>query len=188
MQQSMARGAQDLHVEAKGPYSDKTKDIFYIRGMDCTTTKEEITICMEKLTNKVAGKDFALGELRPNKNNTLAVTLSCDKEMAEMLAKQRNIRIGMVRCGIEQKFEIQRCTKCWSYDHNITACTGVDRRGKCFRCGGDDHLARDCTGENYCQLCNEKHKTGTRECGFFRKALINARKENRVRRITSQNA
>lgn len=188
LQQSMARGIQDLHIVPKGPHSDRSKGTFYIRGMDCTTTKEEFMTCIGKLTNKVAGKDFAIGELRPNKNNTLAVTLTCDKETAETLDKERSIRIGMVRCGIEPKVEMQRCTKCWNYDHNSRECTGVDRRGQCFKCGGDDHLARDCKGENFCQLCNEKHKSGTRECGAFRKALINARKENRVIRITSQNA
>lgn len=50
-----------------------------------------------------------ISELRPNANNTQAVTVTLDKEDAEKLVKNDHIRIGLVNCAVERRLRISKC-------------------------------------------------------------------------------
>ncbi|KAJ8936221.1 hypothetical protein NQ314_012450 [Rhamnusium bicolor] len=48
-----------------------------------------------------------ISELRPNANHTAAVTLALGKEEADLLLKDNQIRIRLVRCKMEKRIEVK---------------------------------------------------------------------------------
>lgn len=72
-----------------------------------------------------------VGELRPNANDTLALT-------------------------VELRITVLSCRRCGSQDYLTRDCKKETSK-KCFRCGGDGHFAKDCKSEEYfCTACDEK--------------------------------
>lgn len=125
-----------------------------------------------------------IGELRPNANNTQAVTVTLDKEDAEKLVKDGIIRVGVVNCTVEKRIKVTKCRRCWSYEHTATECTGTDRSKFCYKCGKDGHAAKDCTDEVACPICQTKgHITGSGKCPAFRRALNQIRREQTYSRL-----
>lgn len=120
------------------------------------------------------------GKLRPMANQTVATTLRADKKAAEALLLKGKIRVGLIHCRIEKRVSLNKCNKCWSYDHDTQACKGPDRRGRCLRCGVDGHMAKDCGNDEACPFCEKKgHRADSSKCPLFRKALNIARKRER---------
>ncbi|KAG5861489.1 hypothetical protein JTB14_038427 [Gonioctena quinquepunctata] len=146
-------------------YPDRGKPID-IKRMAGDTTPEEI------------------GEIRPLENDTFAVTITSPGHLPDKIRNLSHIRIGLVRCLIERRVKVDRCPRCWAYDHGKSTCQGPDRSGNCYRCGRPDHNAMDCKEQEYCPICNEDHKMGTLKCKAFKIALKVARQKPRRKNQT----
>lgn len=162
-------------VRLKG--AEVEKDTLHIRGMDATTTKEEVISALKEKLGEDEEKEMTIGDLRPYGRSMQAVTIKIKKEDAEVLMKTADLKVGMVRCRIERHINISRCKRCWAYDHMENTCAGPDRKNNCYKCGKDGHTAIICTEEEECVMCNEKgHTTGSGKCKFFKSALDNFRR------------
>lgn len=53
-----------------------------------------------------------------------------------------------VRCYLEKKLKVGRCSKCWDYGHNMQQCNGTDRTVLCYNCGESGHDRYTCTMKN----------------------------------------
>lgn len=90
-----------------------------------------------------------------------------------------------MRCRLEKRLRVPRCTKCWSYDHRTDNCTGPERRENCYRCGKESHSSNECTNEEACPLCEETgHRAGTSQCLAFKAALKRVRNAERRKKQT----
>lgn len=49
--------------------------------------------------------------------NTQAVTIAMNAKDAAILISNRMIRIEMVNCSIEKRYNIKKRRKCWQHDH-----------------------------------------------------------------------
>ncbi|CAH1107111.1 unnamed protein product [Psylliodes chrysocephalus] len=161
-------------------------EVIHIRGMDLVTTAEEM---QEAITNRLGewNAENRIGNIRPLANNTIAATVSVRKEDADILLRNKFIKIGLVRGRMEKSLKVERCTRCWSFDyHNRDTCDGPDRHDLCFKCGEKDHASSTCNNEAKCPVCpveENQHKFGTIKCAEFKRALNKARnKEKKLNR------
>lgn len=53
-------------------------------------------------------KTTCLGEVRPNANNTLAITLTLDKEKAAKILEDGKLGVGLVICTAEKRAQLGR--------------------------------------------------------------------------------
>jgi hypothetical protein len=152
----------------------------FIRNMEETTTKEEI---IEALSKEIRWReDYQISDLRPYKSGMTTATAIISKKDAEILLKIRTIRVGIVRCTVEKRIKLNRCFKCWSYEHKAADCVGPDRSKACHKCGNDDHIRKECPNEESCPLCGrEGHQAATFQCPLYKKALRIERAKNRNR-------
>ncbi|KAJ8955514.1 hypothetical protein NQ314_006880 [Rhamnusium bicolor] len=82
---------------------------------------------------------------------------------------------------------MDRCYKCWSYDHRAADCNGTDRTKTCYKCGKEGHAVTNCTDEEFCPLCSTAgHRAGSGRCVAFRRALSQANKAERDARGHSE--
>lgn len=157
-------------------------EAIHIRGIDATTSKEEIRAAIEAKLGSTKKGQYTLGELRPNARNTMAVTLTVCREDAEKIIENKEIQIGLVRCSVEKRIALNRCFKCWSFDHQTTECKGPDRSRLCFKCGQEGHKGSECKNGKECPLCETSgHAAGSGQCNAFKRALSSARKLIRAR-------
>lgn len=172
----------NMDVKAKTGKSEKTTAI-HIRGIDAITTREEVIEGIIEAAGSVNKNAIRVGELRPNINNTQAITANLPYTEAEKIIKQDSLKIGLVKCSVEKRIQIRRCAKCWSYDHRTRDCLkNISLEGACYKCGNKGHQARECTREEYCPVCDKTgHKAGTGKCYAFKQALSSKRKEERGR-------
>ncbi|KAH1028575.1 hypothetical protein HUJ05_001920 [Dendroctonus ponderosae] len=102
----------------------------------------------------------------------------------ELLLAEQQQQAGLVQCTLEKRIMVERCIKCWSYEHSTANCNGSDRRGTCFICSKEGHVAKECKNKPQCPLCKKTgHKAGTGNCESFRRALSVSRQT--LRRHTS---
>jgi len=163
----------------------KEMTTIFIRGIDPTATKEDVKSAIQEKITEMKDEDIKIGELRPYAMHAQATTVRINTGYAQNLLSNPDIRIGLVRCKIEEKIKLDRCSRCWSYEnHSMEKCKGPDRRQKCFRCGKDGHLAKDCKDQTEeCLVCQEKgHIMGSGKCTAFKSALNAAR--TKVRKET----
>ncbi|KAK4887181.1 hypothetical protein RN001_003452 [Aquatica leii] len=84
----------------------------------------------------------------------------------------------MVRCKLEKHVKMERCFKCWSYNHRARDCDGPDRSGRCYACRQEENSAKICKNEEFCIVCNKNgHKAGSGKCIVFRRSLLQAKKK-----------
>lgn len=147
----------------------------HIRGMEAETTVDNIKSSVVDIVG-IWEEENKLSELRPLSNDTLAATLTLKSNTAEKILQNGFLQVGLVKCRVEKRLNVQKCQKCWSYEHYTDRCIGPD--SNCFKCSMSDHNSKACINEEACVLCNEKgHKIGTMRCPKFKEALKHARKE-----------
>jgi hypothetical protein len=176
LEDALMKAAGSLAV--KKASSNKDMETVHVRGLDATTDKNEVVAALEGKLG--TGKNWRLSDLRPNRNNTLAIIIIVRKQDADSILTEGSLRIGAVRCRVERRISTGRCYRCWSFDHKAANCDGPDRTKACYKCG-EGHAARDCGNEESCPLCQKfGHNAGGRGCGAFRSALDKARKATKV--------
>lgn len=151
-------------------------ETLHIKGMDAESTRDNLLEELTKILGTWDEEYNRLSELRPQSNETQAATLTVKKEEAVKLLRAEHIRVGLVRCRIEKRLRISRCTKCWEYDHKANDCNGPSRAALCYKCGKENHVADQCKNAETCPVCDKTgHKAGTMKCPAFKKALNRAR-------------
>ncbi|XP_048522716.1 uncharacterized protein LOC125504559, partial [Dendroctonus ponderosae] len=145
---SALHGNKDVaeHVRIVGRHSDKVP--IHIRGLESLATKEDLVAALNGKFSSIKESDYSLSDLRPNANCTQAVTLLIRREMANELLEGKHIKIGLVRCSMEARINLQRCSKCW-----------------------------ECTKEPSCPICQKKgHRAGSGKCDAFKASLTEVKK------------
>ncbi|XP_066260790.1 myosin-2 heavy chain-like [Euwallacea similis] len=162
----------------------KEKASIFIRGMDAAVSKQEVFKGLKSVVPELKETDVAIGKMRPYAKSEEAVTVRLPEEHAEKILRSR-LRVGLVRCKLERHLKIERCTRCWAYDHVTSSCNGPDRRKCCFRCGKPDHWGKNCPKKEEdctCVLCKVKgHWPRSSKCSKFREALNGARAAKRTK-------
>ncbi|KAJ8932452.1 hypothetical protein NQ314_014648 [Rhamnusium bicolor] len=178
LMKTMESATETIKVRRTG---EATKmEVVHIRGLDAVTKREEVVASIETKLGSLDGKSYKLSELRPNAGNTLATTLTINKEDAEIVMRDRHVRIGIVRCSTDRRINFSRCFKCWSYDHKEADCKGSNRKNLCYKCGKDGHLSKDCKEQEACPICEViGHKAGSGKCMNFKRALSHARRKDK---------
>lgn len=156
----------------------------HLRGLDGLATREEVLSALEEAVG--ADDGTRVGQLRPNSQNTQAVTVTMAKRLADQLLETGHLRVGPSRCQAIKRLEVRKCSRCWNFDHTSSCCKGPDRTRNCRNCGQPGHLAKDCKGVRSCVLCKEDHVIGSGLCKAFKSALNRARRQEERRRHPSQ--
>lgn len=147
-------------------------DIFYIRNLDPTATTDEVKEALEDRIGSVKEGEIRLSPLRPYGRENQTITVYIAKKHIESLTVSNEIRVGLVRCRLEKHIELERCSKCWAFDHKTNQCNGEDRRTKCFRCGKSGHNAKSCKNDEMCLVCNESgHSASSGRCKIYKAAI-----------------
>ncbi|XP_066157739.1 uncharacterized protein PF3D7_1120000-like [Euwallacea fornicatus] len=169
-----------LNIRESGERTKRSS--IHIRGMEATTTKEEVHMAIMERLNMEDDKtsEIKVGELRPNAYGTQAVTVNMKEEDVKKLMKNKEIRIGLVKCAAEEHVKVNRCFVCGSYEHIQEECKEDKTKKTCFKCGKSGHIYRECSAEESCLSCKTVgHAAGSGKCPVFRRALINVKKVGR---------
>ncbi|EFN69006.1 Proline-rich P65 protein [Camponotus floridanus] len=142
-----------------------------IRGIDPSTTEEEIYLEMESLSG-AHRNEFKVSTISNMRDGMGVAWVTCPLQTAVKIAENGVMTLGWTRVRVEllKKRPIQ-CHKCWRFGHVASRCAAeIDRKGTCFRCGQVGHLAGACnTGVLRCLICAEdgkehRHRIGTQRC------------------------
>ncbi|CAG9764433.1 unnamed protein product [Ceutorhynchus assimilis] len=93
------------------------KEYIHIRGVDAFIDIEEVKKALSENIQNINSKNYKLSELRPASDNTQVITLTINKIDAESLLAKGTIKIGLVRCKLKRRVRMNRCYRCWGYDH-----------------------------------------------------------------------
>lgn len=155
----------------------RNKENIFIRGLEPDANKEDVITALAAKIENFKQKEITVSDLRPNQNGTKSITITLDKEDAEMITESE-LKIGLVTCSTERDLNIKRCYRCWALDHIAAKCTGPDRRNSCLKCGKEGHRAKECSEENFCVLCQEVgHQTSKGKCKTLRKEMSRTRRQ-----------
>ncbi|XP_066157688.1 uncharacterized protein [Euwallacea fornicatus] len=163
-----------INAKVKTIGETQKRKTVYIRGIDALTRKEEIRKAIGEKIEKI--EEIYISETRPTVNNTQTVTVSGPLGSIDKI--KGRIRIGFTRCNIETKIDINRCYRCWGYEHNARHCVGPDRSGLCYKCGKGEHSSKECKSVEFCVTCEVTgHSTGGMRCKVFRRMISRSRRE-----------
>ncbi|KAH1000558.1 hypothetical protein HUJ04_012867, partial [Dendroctonus ponderosae] len=159
------------HIKIIGKYQQR--ESIHIRGQDSLAKKEDVVAALQTSIPNIQENNYHLSDIRPNSNNTQAITITINKEMADTLVKEKTIRIGMVRCSMEPRIQCPRGHTNISHKD-----VHVDRSKLCFVCGEEGHTAKGCEKETSCPICQKSgHRAGSEKCEAFKRLLFVDRKQ-----------
>ncbi|XP_045482742.1 uncharacterized protein LOC123686558 [Harmonia axyridis] len=151
--------------------------ILHVRGMDELTTEEEVRTAIYERTGGEGHHFMKISSLRPDRNNTQAITVATSEDVARDLMKEP-LKIGLTKCQVEQRIDLEKCFKCWEVGHTANRCKGIDRAQMCHKCGKLGHKSKECPNEEECPICNAVgHRAATSKCPQYKRALGRARRE-----------
>ncbi|KAJ8910377.1 hypothetical protein NQ315_012824 [Exocentrus adspersus] len=153
----------------------------HVKDIDGIMKKEEVIQAIQMEVGKEGL--ITTGELRPYFAGNQALTAVLKREAAELLIKKGKIRVGLNICSVQEKVEVPKCYRCWSYKHLSKDCKGeADLSKACRKCGALDHLAKECQNEVFCISCKTAgHPAGGRNCPEFKVALKKAKQKAKTR-------
>ncbi|XP_044754986.1 uncharacterized protein LOC123313941 [Coccinella septempunctata] len=153
------------------------QSILHIRGMDEITTEEEVNTAINERIGGEGSHLVKISSIRPDRNNTQAVTVTTNEVIAKALLKEP-LKIGLTMCSVERRIELEKCYKCWEVGHTAIKCNGTDRTNQCHRCEKEGHKSKECSNEEKCPICNVTgHRAATSKCPQYRRALGRAKRE-----------
>nr|XP_022911388.1 myosin-2 heavy chain-like [Onthophagus taurus] len=163
-------------VASRGVTERERKAYITIKGMEVTTTMEEIREAIKEKIGEAAGNESIISEIRPYAESMRAVTVQVNRSNAEKLTKEGKIRVGLAVCRTEKREEIRRCILCWSPLHVAKDCNNPNRKGCCYNCGEEGHQTKNCQNKEGCSDCDkEGHRAGTGRCPIYRELLRKAK-------------
>lgn len=155
-------------IEKKVPgaktYLKTRKKVIHLKGLEEVVTEKEISEALCKaLTTKAENVDVRA--LRPAYGNKKNVTIVTSEVEANKLLEMETIKIGWVKCKIQERKKETKCYRCWQYGHTKEQCVGPDRQMLCLKCSKEGHRATDCKNNAYCIFCRmEGHQSGYPKC------------------------
>lgn len=153
------------------------KRILHIKGIDAVSCKADIEQAIKYATFDIQG-NTEVTNIRPCYGNCQNATVRTNDEIADRLLHNGFVVIGFTRCKITERIEVERCNRCWAYDHSKKNCNGPDRTHMCLKCGQPGHKIMDCRGPTYCPLCNsQEHAVTSLRCPHHSKAVQEIRRK-----------
>ncbi|KAK9738757.1 hypothetical protein QE152_g9623 [Popillia japonica] len=137
-----------------------TNKVLHMKGLVEVTTLEEVVDVIAREIS-VSADTFKVRSLRPafgNKQNPAFgnkqnVTVIMPAAAAGKLIRMQKIKIGWMRCRIEDREEDKKCYRCWEHGHFKAECKGPNRERLCMKCAGEGHKANECQNSPYCIHC-----------------------------------
>lgn len=157
-----------------------------IRDLDGATDEEDVRDALQQALQDGIGAPKIRVPTTVWRGQKIAL-IDLDEARAAELLKTSRIKIGWVNCRVKRRVVVTRCFKCLGYGHQATSCSGPDRSRHCYKCGEEGHKAATCQAKPRCVLCAAEkddkndlaHIPGTGACTAFRRALEQAKRDNR---------
>lgn len=160
---------------------DTDRQRYIVTDIDGLCSEKEVLESIRSTAREMDRRDgvemMALGE---SYGGCQYAKIKMDKAWGDRLMDEGGVKIGLVRCKMKKWIEVQRCYKCWGYEHEAKSCRGPDRSKACLRCGGEGHKAGECERSSFCPLCErEGHRAGSGACPCMRRMLAKLRKKQK---------
>ncbi|KAK5650239.1 hypothetical protein RI129_001268 [Pyrocoelia pectoralis] len=162
----------------------KPQATYYIRDIDEITTKDEIQQALTTTVGNTPEGWAEVSEVRVAANGRRTATIWATKEKEAAMDDLAFLWVGITKCPIRRRVELNRCAKCWGVHGKTDKCASRDVQGKCLNCGGDGHFKDKCTNEKRCAICElDGHAPWTIACPQYKAAIRaaeNGRKPSRL--------
>lgn len=146
-----------------------------VKDLDETISGEEVVKAISQIVNLQDG--IKVSPVRVGKYSC-TVVVSLPTQQAKALLKKARIKIGWLRCRVEEKLTPPRCLRCQVFGHLAKHCPGEPATLKCFRCGEENHKAQDCKKQEHCYACNmDGHRINSLKCPKYRVYMKEAKEK-----------
>ncbi|KAK5637841.1 hypothetical protein RI129_000165 [Pyrocoelia pectoralis] len=157
------------------------RDTYYIRELDEITTKDDVTKAITASMGDTPAGWLEVSEIRTSESGRRTATLVVAKEKSQVMDEHPAIWVGITKCPIRKRVEVQKCAKCWGVHEKAGKCADRDVKGKCLNCGSEGHFRDNCKNDKHCALCNQPgHAPWTMACPEY-KAAIRAAERGRTK-------
>ncbi|KAK5648853.1 hypothetical protein RI129_003745 [Pyrocoelia pectoralis] len=159
----------------------KERDTYHIRELDEITTKEDVIQAITTSMGNTPEDWLEVSDIRTAESGLRTATLLVSKEKSRAMDEHPTIWIGITKCAIRKRVEVQKCAKCWGVHGKSENCAERDVKGKCLNCGGEGHFRDACSNNKHCAVCNlAGHAPWTMACPEY-KIAIRAAERGRTR-------
>ncbi len=161
---------------------NKKGKIVYIKDVEAPIGPEEIKRALVESGQIKEEKQVVIKTLRPTPNGNQTTIIEMKEEDAKGLVQKSKMRLGLSVCKIQERIEVEKCYRYWTYGHKAWNCSRPDKRESCLNCAKEGHKRKDCQEEAFCPLCEARgHEAGSgRRCEAFKRAL-EARQRRRIK-------
>ena len=125
----------------------------HIKDIESSVNKTEIEEILCN-TSKIEKKDnLEVKSIRPDRSGNQTATVQMPEKEAMVLIKLGKLRIGLSRCRVQERINVEHCCKCWGYHNKADTCENDNRSEKCRNCAGTGHREKDSIKPAFCPLC-----------------------------------